>query len=268
MDKKINTATDGLYGRINGRLALFRRAANRDFWDALSAGATDSQLKRALRTTKNLGVHGNFFRRWLPHEGIILEAGCGNGMWVSRLKENGYDCIGLDFAVGVLTRSHQYTRNLPLIGGDLTKLPFADETFSGCVSFGVIEHLRNGPQPVLREAGRVLRKGGILCISVPYENYSRRRFQLSTEDEAVSLGLEFYQYYFRLDDLNRELSEAGFWPLKAFHGYHVNLGFKDLPIISTCLKKITGSKISLVLDFIPFLPFFMAHMMFTVALRA
>ncbi len=267
LDKKIDTSTDGIYIRINGRLAMFRRRANRSFWNALSGRTTDSQLKRALRETKNLGVHGKFFRNWLPHEGIILEAGCGNGLWVSRLKENGYNCMGLDFALGSLRRTHEYKRNLLLIGGNLIRLPFEDMAFSSYLSLGVVEHFRNGPQPVLREARRVLKKGGILCISVPYENYSRRRYQLFTEEEALSLGLEFYQYYFKPDDLNRELSEAGFWPLKVFHGYHVNLAFKDLPILSTSLRGILDSRIALVLDFVPFLPFLMAHMMFTVALR-
>jgi SAM-dependent methyltransferase len=263
----VNTSMPSTYVRINGRLALFKRAADRDYWDALRARTTDSQLKWALRPTKNLGVYGSWFRQWLPQEGLILEAGCGNGLWVSRLQENGYDCIGLDFAVDALRRTHEVKKTLPLIGGDLTRLPFGDEAFSGYLSIGVIEHFRNGPQSLLKEAKRVLKKGGILCISVPYENYSRKRAPLSEEEEAVSHGLEFYQYYYQLEDLNRELSEAGFLPLKASHRCHVNLGLKDLPILSTPLRHIFESRMALGLDFIPLLPFFAAHAVFAVAVR-
>ena len=78
------------YVRRDGRLALFTRSgADLKFWDDTWARNSDEQLRSALRRTQSLGTHHFFFKRWLPHDGVILEAGCGIGVWVNRLRENG-----------------------------------------------------------------------------------------------------------------------------------------------------------------------------------
>jgi SAM-dependent methyltransferase len=204
----------------------------------------------------------------LPRDGRILEAGCGNGLWVSRLRENGYDCLGVDSSISTLSRSCKQRNDLPVVGGDVTRLPFADETFSAYVSLGVIEHFRDEPQLVLQEARRVLKENAVICISTPFENHFRRKLELSTEEEAISRGLEFYQYYFQPEDLTRELLEAGFHPMGVFHRYYVNIGLRDWPIMrSPFFTRMLGSKPSLLLDFVPFLSRVSAHMVFTVAIR-
>jgi SAM-dependent methyltransferase len=265
---QVDSSPKQVYTKIDGRLAMFKRKTDRAFWDDLYRGTPDNQLKRALRATQNLGTHAKFFRRWIPQDGFLLEAGCGSGIWVSRLRENGYRCVGIDFALENLMRSRKYRIDLPLIGGDIFRLPFSNETFSCYLSFGVLEHLRNGARSFLMEARRILKRGGRLCISVPFENHFLRKVSLSTEERAISHGLEFSHYFFKMDDVKRELVETGFEPQKAFHGYYVNIGLQNcLNLRFSIVKKILAARIGLLLDFLPFLPSLAAHMVFTVAVR-
>ncbi len=254
-----------MYARIDGRLALFGRNADASFWEDGYKTTTDETLAHALRATKYLGAHRAFFKKWLPREGVILEAGSGNGLWVSRLRANGYQCYGFDFAVDTLIRSHHLRNDLPFVGGDVLHLPFGDNSLAAYLSFGVIEHLRQGPQSILAETRRVLKPGGVLCVSVPFDNRFRQRMPAQTEHDALARGLEFYQYFFTPDDLERELKLAGFRTTRVFHGYYVNLGLKGAN--QPWLNALLNNRYAVLIDLLPRLPRAAAHMFFTVAMR-
>jgi hypothetical protein len=53
-------------------------------------------------------------------------------------------------------------------------MPYADGSLAGYLSFGVVEHFREGPFVVLTEAFRVLRPGGVAIITTPAPGYARR----------------------------------------------------------------------------------------------
>ncbi|MBM3499272.1 MAG: methyltransferase domain-containing protein, partial [Armatimonadetes bacterium] len=61
-----------------------------------------------------------------------------------------------------------------LVQGDVRRLPFADNSFDACLSFGVIEHFPEGPDATLAEARRVLAPGGKVILSVPHVNWPSR----------------------------------------------------------------------------------------------
>ncbi len=78
--------------------------------------------------------------------------------------------IGLDYAENALRVSKDYDPSLVLATGDVHALPYADNTFGGYLSFGVLEHFEAGMAQPLAEAYRVLKPGGILVLTIPYPN--------------------------------------------------------------------------------------------------
>ncbi|MCK4250318.1 class I SAM-dependent methyltransferase [candidate division WOR-3 bacterium] len=50
---------------------------------------------------------------------------------------------------------------------DIYKLPFKNESFDSCICNAVLEHVKE-PEIALRECNRVLRRGGVLWVSVPF----------------------------------------------------------------------------------------------------
>lgn len=257
--------------RVRGWLAKFHHRATPAYWSENWAHISEEKLRHILRPTKRVGNHARFFRRRLPQEGVVLEAGCGTGLWVRRLREHGYNCIGLDFAISSLASSKAVCNALPLIGGDVLNLPFADGSLAAYLSFGVVEHFEGGPGPALREAARVLRPGGVALISVPYKNRLRQHLTTISEDEARARGLEFYHYYFTRQDMDTELTLAGLCPINTFHGYGVVIGLAGKSAWFASLIRRLPRKASLllseVLDRIPYLLRLAAHMVFTVAIK-
>ena len=255
------------YVRCNGRLAQYHTGgADRGSWEAIWNRITNEEYRHALRPTRRLGTIGPFLKRWLPRDGTILEAGCGTGIWVQRLRQNGWDCVGVDFAASTIRRTRELLPHLPVCPGDITKLQYDDSVFSGYVSLGVVEHFIDGPQQVLKECCRVLRPGGIALISVPYDGPIRQRVRILPEPKARELGLTFYQYYFTLKGFEDDLEAVGLTPLHAFCGYGVARGLSEVCWPIRSIVRLLGRATAL-LDRVPVLPRVAAHMMLFVARR-
>lgn len=98
----------------------------------------------------------------------ILDAGTGNGRYLRvLLKEADPDAllVGCDLSVGMLRRAEMRLRSgrPHLLTADITKLPYADQSFDAAICGWVIEHLPD--QLVgLKELYRVLKPGGKLLL--------------------------------------------------------------------------------------------------------
>lgn len=94
----------------------------------------------------------------------LLDAGCGPGNFILRLKDHGIVC-GTDFSEDALhfcASKHQF----PVFRSDLEQLPVLDHTIDCVVAIEVLEHVKGDNQALL-EFYRILKPGGIGLISVP-----------------------------------------------------------------------------------------------------
>lgn len=114
--------------------------------------------------------------KYLPKEEQILEAGCGLGAWVIFLKRRGYAIAGTDHDTDVIRQLKEWDPSLDVVGRDISNLSYGDNSLGGYISLGVMEHFEEGPQKPLAEAFRVLRPGGIMVLTVPFNNLFRRLF--------------------------------------------------------------------------------------------
>lgn len=95
----------------------------------------------------------------------LLDAGCGTGRFSARAASMGAGVVALDIGPSLLS---QVVRKCPAIPacGDVTSLPFRDDSFDVVVSSECIEHTPT-PERAVRELVRVLRPGGRLVITCP-----------------------------------------------------------------------------------------------------
>jgi SAM-dependent methyltransferase len=98
--------------------------------------------------------------------GLILEAGCGPGHIVKYLNDLGKHCIGLDNSETALRTAITHDNMASFVSGDLLALPFKENTFDTIICLGVIEHLKT-PDKALRELCGILKRGGLLYLTVP-----------------------------------------------------------------------------------------------------
>ena len=110
--------------------------------------------------------------------GLVLDAGAGFGRHAFELARRGYRTVAIDRAgaeieaTGATLAAMAETGEVEdkhvvgVLRGDATDLPFPDECFDAVVTAEVLEHV---PDDVgaLAELRRVLRRGGVLAVTVP-----------------------------------------------------------------------------------------------------
>lgn len=221
-----------------GRLAYYRRAADAAYWEAHWQDHIQPEwYADALRG--NLGAFESLFTKHLPKVGSILEAGCGPAHWVVALRARGYAAEGVDWAAATITRVKALFPDLPVRQEDVCALDVADGHYAAYISLGVIEHRRDGPDPFLREAKRVLAPGGMAIFSVPWFNPLRRLKALSGAfGGAAPENLEFYQYAYRAGEIIALLEQVGFVLVDHRSSPNIQMGFEDeLPTLQAHYRR-------------------------------
>jgi len=177
----------------------------------------------------------------MPRNGKIIEAGCGLGRFVVHLMEMGYDIEGIEINPETVQAVKRRRPDVQIFVGDVARLPYPDNSISGVISLGVVEHFIDGPQLPLKEFWRVLKPGCYAIISVPSLNYVRQ-FKRLTGYYAVKerlkraalirrlfgkkplkpsdrrdwkyypyfLSGEFFEYRLTKKEFEQELVQAGF----------------------------------------------------------
>ncbi len=135
--------------------------------EKLLANTGDMALKRRAR---------RIIEELNPQDGEkILDAGCGDGYYLYLLSNLGrkLKLTGTDFDLPGLkaARKNLKDKKTSLVKANLMKrLPFKSGNFDKIVMSEVVEHLPDDVKG-LREIRRVLKKNGILVITVPNHNY-------------------------------------------------------------------------------------------------
>jgi SAM-dependent methyltransferase len=193
------------------------------------------------------------FAELLPRPGRrTLDLGCGEGRVTRDLIAAGHSVVAIDISETLVRLAWEADGRADYVVADAADLPFDDESFDLVVAFNTLMDFDDMPGAV-REAARVLERGGRFCICLthpmrdagrfagsepdapfridgPY--FGKRRFSLTARRDEQEM--RFHGWTYPLEDYTRALEDTGFlleaWreppdPPRPLPNFHFNRAF-------------------------------------------
>ena len=98
-------------------------------------------------------------------DSMLLDAGCGSGLFSHMAISTGAQVVGVDAAPGLLSVARERNPQHNFLEEDLESLPFSSGTFDIVAGFNSFQYAGNFTN-ALSEAKRVLKTGGRLVIGI------------------------------------------------------------------------------------------------------
>ncbi len=150
----------------------------------------------------------------LPRGGLLLDLGCGTGLFLMRYVSSGGTAIGLDISRGMIARARQRCRECEVSVGTAEQIPFRDGTFDAVSSILAFSYLQR-PDAMLAEAYRVLKPGGAITICTLGRNLMTSFvpfiYRLGEHLRIRRIGMaDFGEHYYREGEIEALFASIGF----------------------------------------------------------
>ncbi len=127
-------------------------------------------------------VFGSKFRRYAQtlgrhlHAGRVVDVGCSTGLLVRVLRDRGYDAEGVELNPQSAAWGRRHY-GVQIHATPLEQCAYAPASLDALLMTDVLEHMRH-PRDYLRQAGRLLKPGGVALVTFPDIRSAESRYQL------------------------------------------------------------------------------------------
>lgn len=164
-------------------------------------------------------------------EGMLLENGCGLGLYLEHLAPFGGQLVGLEYELERAQVAKALAQNI--VGAAGEDLPFPSDTFDLILSNEVIEHVIND-QKAIQEMVRTLKPGGRIVLFCPNRGYPFETHGIYWRGEYRFGNKLFINY------LPRSLRDRLAPHVRVYSRRDLQLLFKGLPVKFNTQRVIFG----------------------------
>ena len=175
------------------------------------------------------------FLRKYRQGGRLLDMGCGQGFFVARAKQKGFDATGVD--VSAFAREFAKRElGVELVTSTMEDAKFPPGSFDIVTMWHSLEHTVD-PMDTLRRIHSWLRPGGLILIEVSdYGSYDAQKMGAEWEDWSMP----YHRWHFTPEVVERMLKACGFTGMQLKHmpSCYVRDRLRKVPVIGWFRKII------------------------------
>lgn len=129
-----------------------------DFWNSRSREMWEKGSRKDIVP---------FFQKYVKSHAVICDLGCGDGYGSYKFAQAGYHVTGIDVSEDMIVKAKSLNSDTTanFQKGDISRLPFADNSFDAVVAINSLEWTES-PLEVLKEMQRVVKPGGKACVGI------------------------------------------------------------------------------------------------------
>ena len=182
------------------------------YFPGSAKGAKDFLLRVLGHPHPNGRMRAYHVQRLVETGRKTLDIGCGEGIFYYELTKRGCKMFGIDYSMEALENMKKRMKLVSIsprvINADAQVIPIKSKSFDQVICLDVIEHLKDA-NAAIKGIGRVLRKGGILVLSVPNELYlTKSVLPINFKEHIKAIGHETAGFGY--DELKKMLESNGF----------------------------------------------------------
>lgn len=156
-----------------------------------------------------------------------LDIGCGEGFALQAAQDLGMKISGFDFSEFGLKKFHPGLLSCFEAGDAMEILPLLvsrGQSFEFCSMLNVLEHVID-PAALLKSAGTVMAKEGLLAITVPndFSNLQKKLRELGHLDRDFWFCPPQHLHYFNTENLPLFAAAHGFTLVDMYSGFPIDL---------------------------------------------
>src|SRR5215210_2307124 len=154
------------------------------------------------------------FLELLPAPGrLTIDLGCGEGRLGRILQQRGHGVVSVDASPTLARLSATHEGKQPVALADMSALPIRDETADLAIAFMSLQDV-DDLDGAVDEAGRVLVRGGRLCLAVVHALNSAGTFEGREPESRFLIEGSYLDSFRYADDIERD------GVLMKFHSEH------------------------------------------------
>jgi ubiquinone/menaquinone biosynthesis C-methylase UbiE len=102
-------------------------------------------------------------KKYVKKDMVVCDLGCRKGAFLKKISQ----IIRYGYGFDIDVESHKDSKiEIKKLNFDLEKIPLEDKSVDCVIMAAVLEHLNN-PENIIKEAHRILKKGGIFLLTTP-----------------------------------------------------------------------------------------------------
>ena len=148
--------------------------------------------------------HRDVFLELVPPPGRrTLDLACGEGRLSRDLKARGHGVVGVDRSHAMLAAGRDADATIETHLADAAALPFEDAAFDLVIAFMSLQDIEDF-EGAIREAARVLERGGRFCLAIVHPLNSAGLFDGREADSPFTITGSYLDAHYYADDLVRD----------------------------------------------------------------